>query len=204
MQFPLSIAFKILTITPQMYVSDGQGQPIGYVRQKLLAFKESVTVFTDETQTTPIYAISADRIIDFTANYHFADAVGRPLGHVRREGVRSMWRAHYVISVGDRPTFEVNELSAWTRLADNLISEIPFVGAFTGYFLNPTYIVSRIGGSGTSQATTSHPETLRMVKHPALLETNFAIEQSGPIAPDEQVCALLGLMMIILLERSRG
>lgn len=194
MQFPLQIVFKILALSPQMYVSDAGGNAIGYVRQKLLAFKESVTIFTDETQSTPIYTINADRVIDFTANYHFAEADGTPLGFVRREGLRSLWKAHYVISVGDRPTFEVNEQSALVRLADNLVSEIPFVGAFTGYFLNPTFIVSRIGGS----------EALKMIKRPALLETHFEISQSGEISPQEQACALLGLMMIILLERSRG
>lgn len=194
MQFPLQIVFKILALSPQMYVSDAAGNAVGYVRQKLMAFKESVTVFTDETQSTPIYTINADRVIDFTANYHFADAAGNPLGHVRREGVRSLWKAHYVISVGDQPTFEVNEQSALVRLADNLVSELPFVGVLTGYFLNPTFLVSRIGG----------PEALRMVKRPALLETHFEISRAGVISPQEQACALLGLMMIILLERSRG
>lgn len=194
MEFPISIAFKILTLVPQMYVRDARGTEIGYVRQKLLAFRERVTIYSDETQARPIYAIEADRIIDFNAVYHFSDPSGRRLGDVRREGMRSLWRAHYVISVGDRPTFEVNEESAWVRLADNLVSDIPFVGAFTGLFLNPTYIVSRIGGA----------EALRMVKRPALLETDFNIAQTGPISPDEQVSALLGLMMIILLERSRG
>lgn len=194
MQFPLQIVFKILALSPQMYVNDAAGNAIGYVRQKLLAFKENVTIFTDESQSTPIYTINADRVIDFTANYHFAEADGTPLGLVRREGVRSLWKAHYVISVGDRPTFEVNEQSALVRLADNLVGEIPFVGALTGYFLHPTYVVSRIGG----------PEALRMVKRPALLETHFEISQSGAVSPQEQACVLLGLMMIILLERSRG
>ena len=195
MQFPLKIAFKILTFVPQMYVHDATGSSIGYVRSKLLAFRESVTVFSDESQANAIYSINADRVIDFTANYHFADASGRSLGYVRREGVRSLWRAHYVICVGDKPTFEVNEASVVTRLLDSVVGEIPFVGALTGYFFNPVYNMSRIGGG---------PEVLRMTKRPALLETDFAIEQLGPISPDEQVAALLGLMMIILLERSRG
>jgi uncharacterized protein YxjI len=194
MHFPVKITFKVLALAPQMWVRDATGAEIGYVRQKLLAFKESVTIFADESQSRPIYAIAADRVIDFNANYHFADAGGTPLGHVRREGFSSLWRAHYVISVGDRPIFEVREASALVRMLDNLVGSIPFVGIFTGYFLNPKYLVTRLGGG----------ETLLMTKKPALLETDFDIEQIGPLAPDEQVSALLGLMMIILLERSRG
>jgi hypothetical protein len=194
MQFPLKVVFKVLTFVPQMSVRDAAGSEIGYVRSKLFAFRENVTVFSDETQTRAIYAIQADRIIDFTANYHFTDAAGRALGMVRREGLRSLWRAHYTISVGDRPLFEVREQSAFVRFADSLFGEIPFVGLLSGYVFNPKYIVSRLAGR----------ECLVMTKRPALLETDFNIEQMGSLGPDEQVCALLGLMMIILLERSRG
>ncbi len=194
MQFPLQIAFKVFAIVPQLSVSDASGQLVGYVRKNLLAFKEDVTIYADASQAKPLYKINADRIIDFSANYHFTDTAGRPLGHVRREGVRSLWRAHYIISVGDRETFEVNEASGWVRLLDSVIGQIPFIELLTGYFFNPTYIITRLGG----------PETLRMVKKPALLETHFDIAQTGPIAPDEQAAALLGLMMIVMLERSRG
>lgn len=194
MQFPLDIAFKIFAITPQMYVHDAAGQPLGYVRRKLLALKESVTIFTDETQSTPIYRIDADRVIDFSASYHFADAAGRSLGYVRRKGMRSLWKAYYIVHVGEQPVFEVHEQSALVRFLDNLVGNIPLINLFTGYVLNPTYIVSRIGGG----------EVLRMVKRPSLLETHFGINQSGPLSPSEQVCGLLGLMMIILMERTRG
>ncbi len=195
MQFPLSIAFKILTFVPQMSVRDASGQEIGYVRQKLFALRENVTVFADETQQQPIYAIKADRVIDFTANYHFADQHGQTIGLVRREGMRSLWRAHYIISVGDRPAFDVHEDNPFVRLVDNLLGQIPVIGLLTGYILNPRYNVTRIG---------SDADACTMLKQPALLESRFAIEQLAPITPEEQACLLLGLMMIILLERSRG
>jgi uncharacterized protein YxjI len=194
MQFPIDIAFKLFTFVPQMSVRDASGHEIGWVRQKLFAFKEAVTVFADESQTRPIYTIKADRVIDFTANYHFADAAGNPLGRVMREGMKSLWRASYVIYVGDRPAFQVREASAFVRMADNLIGEIPLVGFLTGYLFNPKYNVTRADGS----------EALLMTKQRSLFEAHFNIEQQGPIAPDEQACALLGLMMIILLERARG
>ncbi len=194
MQFPLKIAFKILAVSPQLSVTDAAGVEIGYVRQKLLAFKESVTVFADQSQGQAIYHLQADRIIDFNANYSFSDAQGRAVGSARREGLNSMWRAHYLVSMARDPIFEVRETSAWVRLADNLLSQIPLVGLLGGYFFHPVYDVSRIGGGGI----------LRMTKRPALLETDFLIEQTGPIAPDEQVTLLLALMMIVLLERARG
>ena len=113
MNFPIQIVFKLLALAPQMYVSDASGAGIGYVRQKLLAFKENVTVFTDATQSKPIYAIKADRIIDFNAQYHIADTAGVSLGSVRREGVRSLWRASYVISVGESRRSRFTRKARW-------------------------------------------------------------------------------------------
>ncbi len=194
MQFPLRISFRLLTLIPQLDVRDAGGASIGHVRQKLFALKEDVTVYSDDTLSRPIYTIRADRIIDFTANYAFAEANGRPIGRLRRQGMRSLWRAHYMIGLGDAPVFEVREESAWVRLADSIVGQIPFVSFLTGYFLNPKYLIGRSDGS----------MVLRMTKRPALFETDFEIEQLGPILPEEQVVALLGLMMIILLERSRG
>lgn len=194
MQFPVQIAFKILAIAPQMYVRDAVGQSLGYVRQKLLAFKEKVTVFSDETQAKAIYTISADRIIDFNAEYHFANAAGKELGSVKRSGMRSLWRAHYVINVADAPTFEVHEESALVRFLDGLLGEIPFVGLLTGYFFNPVYLVTRMDGT----------VALRMLKRRALLESLFTIEKPVELSSAEQEAAMLGLMMIILLERDRG
>ena len=72
MQFPLSLSFKILALAPQVYVRDASGVVQMYVRQKLMKLKEAVTVFADESQTTPLYTINADRVIDWSARYNIA------------------------------------------------------------------------------------------------------------------------------------
>jgi hypothetical protein len=194
MQFPIQIAFKLLALAPQMYVRDQAGQNLGYVRQKLLAFKEKVTVFTDETQATPIYTIGADRVIDFNAEYHFANAAGQRLGSAKRSGMRSLWKAHYVINIGNAPAFEVHEESAFVRLIDSVIGEIPFIGFLTGYMFNPVYLITRMDSA----------PALRMVKQRSFFESLFTIEKQAELNNAEQEAAMLGLMMIILLERARG
>ncbi len=194
MQFPIQIVFKLLALAPQMYVNDGAGQQLGYVRQKLLAFKEKVTVFKDDTQTTPIYSIAADRIIDFNAEYHFANAAGARLGSVQRSGMRSLWRSHYVININGASAFELHEESGWVRLVDRVIGEIPLVGFLTGYFLNPKYNVTRMQGT----------PALQVIKQRSLFESTFTIEKRVELTAQEQEAVMLALMMIVLLERSRG
>ena len=194
MQFPIQIAFKLLAFAPQMYVTDSSGATLGYVKQKLLAFKEAVTVYTDETMATPIYAIAADRVIDFNAEYFITNAAGQRLGSVRRSGMRSLWKAHYTITIAGQPAFEVNEESAIVKFIDGLIGEIPFVGMLSGYVLNPKYIVTRSAGG----------PALRMIKHRSFLESMFEIQSETSLSSQEQEAVMLGLMMIVLLERSRG
>lgn len=194
MQFPITITFKILTLAPKLYVADATGEAIGFVRQQLLAFREKVAVFRDETEAEELYRINADRIIDWSANYHISDTSGRAVGTIRRRGARSLWRAHYEVFIGDHQVFEIREASAFVRFLDLAIGEIPLVGLFTGYFFNPIYHVTRADGS----------LVLNVVKHRALLESRFAIDKLADIDAAEQECVLLAIMMMVLLERSRG
>lgn len=194
MQFPVQIRFKIWTFAPKLFVTDAAGNNIGFVRQKLFAFRDAVTIFADETQSREIYKIKADRIIDFNANFHLWSASGRSIGYLRRRGVRSLWRAHYEIYLGEQKLFDVHEQSAFVRFMDLLIGEIPFLGLFSGYFFNPIYDVTRDDGT----------LALQIHKQRAFLESMFNIEQLAPVRPEEQECALLAIMMMVLHERLRG
>jgi hypothetical protein len=195
MRFPVRIQSSILSLPATLGVTDADGRNIGYVRQEMLRLVESVTVFADSSQKEVLYRINADRMLDFSAVYHMTKADGTALGAVKRHGMRSLFRAHYEIAVGNDIVLEVHEDSPWVSFADNLIGEIPFVGFLTGYFLNPTYTVSRHGGG---------PAVLSLKKRRSIFETEFTIDQIGDLSGSEQEVAMVALMMIILLERSRG
>jgi hypothetical protein len=194
MQFPINFTFKILTFIPQLYVKDASERPFAYVRKKFWAFKEDVTVYSDDTQQRPLYRIKADRVIDFRANYRITNMQDQTLGTVRRKGARSLWRATYEILIGDRHVFTVREKSVFVRFLDLLVGEIPLVGLLTGLFFNPIYIVTR----------ESAGEALQMIKSRALLESRFKIEKIGQVSQDEEIILTLSLMMITFLERARG
>lgn len=196
MQYPLTMSFKVVTLVPQIYITDAAGNGLFYVRQKLLKLKEAITVFTDDTQQEPLFKIGADRIIDFSARYNFTDPAGNPLGSIKRKGMRSLWRAHYEIFEGSEelPALVIREENPWIRVADSCIEQIPLAGLFAGYFLNPTYLVSRPDGSGV----------MRLSKQPAFFEGRFLIEKLVEMGEMEEKRVILGLMMMTLLERSRG
>ncbi len=195
LNFPLDLRFKIIAIAPQISVFDATGQLICYVRQKAFKLKEAVTVFSDAAQTRPLYQIHADRILDIGATYHIAETSGRAIGAVRRQGMRSIWRAHYEIEHGGRSAFQIREENPWIKVLDGLLGDIPVVGLLSGYVLHPAYRVTRAG---------SDEQVVRAVKRPAFFEGRYGIDRTGTLSEDEERLILLSLLMMLLLERDRG
>jgi hypothetical protein len=195
MQFPLSLSFKILALAPQIFVRDASGAVQMYVRQKLMKLKEAITVFSDEAQTHPIYTINADRVIDWSARYRIAEAgSGAELGAVKRQGMRSIWRAHYEIERGGAVVMTIREANPWVKVMDHLLGEVPVLGLLTGYFFHPAYIVSASDGS----------QLLKLHKQAAFLEGRFKLDQLATMADEDERLAVLSLLMMLLLERRRG
>src|SRR5687768_6852693 len=194
MEYPLDLSFKIIALAPQLSVRDAHGSLVFYVRQKLLKIKEAVTVYADEQQTRPLYTMNADRILDWSARYNFADMQGNNLGAVKRQGMKSLWKSHYDILDGDTPVMTIQEENAWIKLIDGIVGEIPIVGMFTGYLFHPAYLVARLDGT----------VVMRLEKKPAFLEGKFTIGSKMPLPEKEEQQVLLSLLMMLLLERSRG
>jgi len=196
LNFPLNLSFKIISWGPEMSITDAGGSLVFYVKQKLFKLKEVVNVFADREQTQLLYTLKADRIIDFSARYNFADATGNPLGAVKRKGMRSLWRAQYEIYQGDeeQPNLEITEESVAVRVADGCLNSIPIVGLFTGYFLHPAYLVTRNDGA----------LVMKVQKQPAFFEGKFKIERLLMLDELEERRILLSIMMMTLLERTRG
>ena len=194
MQFPVRLEFKKIALAPQITVIDASGKTIFYVKQKLLKLKESVTVFADTGQTTPLYQIDADRVIDFSARYRFTDQNGIEIGSVKRRGRRSLWKAHYDIYDGEEIVASIQEENAWSRVGDALFSEIPLVGILSGYVFNPTYLVTRPDGT----------LIVKIKKQPALLESSFLIDEAIDISESAETRTILAILMMTLLERVRG
>jgi hypothetical protein len=200
MKYPLTMNFKIMAIAPQIFVRDADGRELMYVKQKLFKLKEAINIFSDQSQTNQIYTISADRILDFSARYNFADSQGMSLGAVKRRGMRSIWKASYDVMEGDSVTFHIQEENAFVKLMDGCFGEIPILGIFSGYVFNPAYLVTRPSPSGQPG-----PTVMRLAKEPAFLEGRFSIEKTDPtLSEKEEEQILLGLMMMTLLERTRG
>lgn len=195
MNYPIELSFKLLAIASQIYIRDSSGQLIGYVKQKLFKLKEDINIFADESQTQHLFNIKADRVLDFSAKYNFTDPSGRQLGSIRRKGMRSIWKANYeIFDNASNHVMNINEENGWVKVVDSLVGEIPVVGMFSGYFFNPSYVVSRIDGT----------QIARLQKRPAFFEGKFELSALAQLNDEDENRVLLGALTMTLLERSRG
>lgn len=80
------------------------------------------------------------------------------------------------------------------KVLDALLGEIPILGIFTGYLFNPSYIVR----------DNDDKEIIRLKKMPSFFGRKFELSKLGEMNEEDDDRIMLGLMMMILLERRRG
>jgi hypothetical protein len=194
MQYPLDLRFSLFALSQQITVRDAGGNSILFVKQKMLRLKEKVEVFSDSTLKNKLFEINADRIIDFSANYSFTAADGSNWGAVRRLGMRSLWSAHYEVIEDNAVDMHIREENPWKKLIESLLGEIPVVGFLALYLLNPSYLITLADGI----------PAMRVIKKPSVFERYFVIEKINEVDQDDELRALLSLIMMVLLEKSRG
>jgi len=193
--FPITFAFKIGTLSNDFVATDASGQTVAYVRQKMFKLKEAIMVYTNESKSTLLYKIDADRIIDFNASYSFTDADGQLLGKIGRRGMRSLWKAHYdIFGTNPTPDYAIQEENPWSKVGDALLSEVPVLGIFTGYMFNPKYGVKSNDGKIVA----------RLSKKPSFFGKKFQLDKLDEFEPGESERIMLAFMMMVLLERRRG
>jgi hypothetical protein len=162
----------------------------------MFKLKEDVVVFSDETKSQELFRIKADRWLDFKASYSITSLLDdRKYGRLARKGMRSIWKASYdVVDEHDTVKFTITEDSAWVKVFDSIVGEIPIVGMFTGYFLNPSYSVK--DASGKAYFT--------LKKMPSLIGRRFRLERLVDIDDEDESLVVLCYLMMVLLERARG
>jgi uncharacterized protein YxjI len=194
LEFPLELSFKLVTLSNQIYVRDAAGKEIAYVRQKLFRLKELIKVFPNQTATAQTYEIQADRVLDFSGNYRITDATGQEIGSVQQQGMRSLWRAKFVVSRNGQEVARITEKSVLTRFLDLVVGNLPFVGVVSSYIFQPSYLVENPQGQ----------LLLEMAKQAAFFEGVFKVEQQQAVSVADQQLLVMALIMVVLLERSRG
>ena len=83
----------------------------------------------------------------------------------------------------------IREENPWIKVLDGLVSDIPFLGMF----INPAYLVELRG-----------QPVLYLKKQPAFFEGRFTLDRTGPFTEADERLLIPSVIMLLLLERSRG
>lgn len=205
LQYPLNLRFKLLALAPRIYVTDAAGTERMFIHQRTWKLKEDILVYNDSNKDRVIFRIRADRIIDFSARYNFVQVQEsgeeKPLGSVKRKGMRSLWRATYFMDdTTGNTTHYIKENNPWSKVGNSIFESIPFLGMLSGYLFHPVYTVYR----GDNRQDESQP-VMQLEKLSAFWESKYEIRLLNPEASqDEELRSLLSLIMTVQLERRRG
>lgn len=196
LNYPLDFKFKISTLSSDFNITDKSGNYVAYVRQKMFKLKEDVIVFNDESKSKELFRIRANQWIDFNASYTIQSLeTGKNFGRLARKGMKSLWKAKYdIMDENDQYKYSISEDNGWTKVFDNIIGEIPIIGMFTGYFLNPSYSVKDSNGQ----------VLFRLKKMPSLIGRRFQLDRLVDILDEDESLIILSYLMMVLLEKSRG
>ncbi|MBE1491935.1 LURP-one-related/scramblase family protein [Plantactinospora soyae] len=81
--------YQVHAVTP-----DGsEGEMLAFAQQKRMAFKEQVTLYTDDTKQQPVLGFKARQVMDLGATYDVTDAAGNPIGLFRKDFKASLLRS---------------------------------------------------------------------------------------------------------------
>ncbi len=195
LKFPIKFSFKISTLSNDFRAIDATGKLVAYVRQKMFKLKEEILIYSNEDKTKVNYAIRANKWLDFSTVYSFYDTNETEFGKIARKGWRSLWKAEYeIIDQHGNLQYHVREENGMVKVLDSLIGQIPIISFFTGYLFNPSYLVTDL----------KEKEIIRLSKEASFFGSEFLVEKLSTIDNDDDDRIMLGLMMMILLERQRG
>ncbi|WNH11656.1 hypothetical protein [Thalassobellus suaedae] len=194
-KYPIDFKFNIGTLANDFTAKDSLGITIAFVKQKMFKLKEDVLVYNDESKQHIQYSIQADRWIDFSAAYSIKDKNNKEIGKVARKGWKSIWKAEYeLIDQHQKLQYHIREDNPWVKVLDSLIGEIPILGFFTGYLFNPSYSVLNL----------NNKPIVKLKKEASFFGRKFELSKLNDIDSDDEERIILGLMMMVLLERRKG
>ena len=115
-------------------------------------------MFRDKSRNEKLYAIKADRVIDFRAAYQFVSEAEQVFGSIKREGLRSSGRPPTTFKrpmVHPLPPFA--RRSRWPRSLMRSLVTFLWWGCFCNYVFNPSYLLTTSEGEAFSDQKISQP-----------------------------------------------
>ena len=138
-----------------------EGELLAFAQQKRMAFKEQVTLYTDDTKQQPVLGFKARQVIDLGATYDVTDADGTPIGLFRKDFKKSLLRSTWHLEqpeLGVATGQERNIVVAILRRFVDWLSWLPYHFDFTIDGQPAFSVVKKWGLRDKYAVTIHHPQ----------------------------------------------
>ncbi|MDG4807367.1 hypothetical protein O7634_11465 [Micromonospora sp. WMMD1120] len=138
-----------------------EGELLAFAQQKRLAFKEQVTIYTDDSKQQPLLGFKARQRIDLGATYDVTDATGNPIGLFRKDFAQSLLRSTWHVEQAGLPQVTGQERSlpvALLRRFVDSLSWLPYHFDFTADGQTVFSVVKKWGLRDRYVVEVRHPQ----------------------------------------------
>jgi uncharacterized protein YxjI len=144
----------------------GEGEMVAFAEQKRLAFREEVTLYTDESRRAVLCRFKARQILDVGASYDVWDHAGNQIGMFRKDFAKSLLRSTWhleqqgVAAVGQERSAAVAVIRRIWEMVSDIPFFIPYHFDFTAADGRPLLSVDKTTNFRDRYLVTMHEPTL--------------------------------------------
>ncbi|MBQ1026341.1 hypothetical protein [Micromonospora sp. C95] len=104
-----------------------EGGLLAFAQQKRLAFKEQVTIYSDEAKQQPLLGFKARQRLDLGATYDVTDHAGTPIGLFRKDFAQSLLRSTWHVEQAGLPNVTGQERSMPVALLRRFVDSLSWL-----------------------------------------------------------------------------
>ncbi|MCM0675255.1 hypothetical protein NCC78_11240 [Micromonospora phytophila] len=129
-QFHIRQRLRLMVNQYQIHAvaQDGsEGELLGFAQQKRLAFKEQVTIYTDDSKQQALLGFKARQRLDLGATYDVTDHTGTPIGSFRKDFAQSLLRSTWHVEQAGLPQITGQERSMPVALLRRFVDSLSWL-----------------------------------------------------------------------------
>ncbi|MFG2105849.1 LURP-one-related/scramblase family protein [Micromonospora chersina] len=125
-----------------------EGGLLAFAQQKRLAFKEQVTIYTDDSKQHPLLGFKARQRLDLGATYDVTDHAGAPIGLFRKDFAQSLLRSTWHVEQAGLPQITGQERSLPVALLRRFVDSLSWLPYHFDFVANgqPVFSVDKKWG----------------------------------------------------------
>ncbi|MFC4588680.1 LURP-one-related/scramblase family protein [Sphaerisporangium corydalis] len=104
-----------------------EGPMVAFAEQKRMAFKEQVTLYTDDTRQFVLAGFKARKVIDLGSGYDILDHAGQPIGFFKKEFAASLIRSTWHFQQPGMTTFTGQERNVFVSLLRRFVDSLSWL-----------------------------------------------------------------------------